>query len=95
MRHHPSSDGPTAAELAEIEREWPAIEIKGTTILVPAAPQNPCEFARAVGLGATCVAGLAPDTGSDEFVQKLIERDVDATRKAPDAGSGKSGAARE
>jgi hypothetical protein len=26
MRHHPSNDGPSVAELAEIEREWPAIE---------------------------------------------------------------------
>jgi streptogramin lyase len=35
--------------------EWPATEVKGRTILVPPAPQNPCEFANAVGLPSACV----------------------------------------
>jgi virginiamycin B lyase len=47
--------------------DWPAIKVTGTTKLVPAAPRNPCEFAKTVGLGAGCeatpkVPGAAPAT---------------------------------
>ena len=38
-----------------------ATPVTGKTILVPASPQNPCEFAQSVGLGATC-SDAAPAT---------------------------------
>ncbi len=38
--------------------EWPAVKISGTMHLVPAAPRNPCEFAKSVGLGAGCESGF-------------------------------------
>ncbi len=49
--------------------DWPAIPVQGKTIMVLPAPQNPCEFANAVGLGATCKADAAGAAGSSGAIK--------------------------
>jgi len=44
--------------------EWPVTAVTGRRILVPAAPQNPCEFANAVGFAATRSEAATASPGS-------------------------------
>lgn len=43
--------------------EWPSTPVTGKLVKVPATPQNPCEFANSVGLGAGCSADKPVDVG--------------------------------
>jgi hypothetical protein len=49
--------------------DWPAVQVTGTTRVVPAAPRNPCEFAKAVGLGAGCENRPAKPDGAPATIQ--------------------------
>ena len=49
--------------------EWPAVKVTGAMKLVPAAPRNPCEFAKAVGLGGGCQDAPKSAEGAPTTIQ--------------------------